>query len=36
VSTLGYTAVSTPREIYLGGPHVCVPVTEIVWPIASS
>ena len=33
---LGYSPVGAPREIYLGGPHVCVPVTEIVWPIASS
>jgi effector-binding domain-containing protein len=31
---LGYAPVGAPREIYLGGPHVCVPVTEIVWPIA--
>jgi len=31
---LGYIPVGAPREIYLGGPHVCVPVTEIVWPIA--
>jgi len=33
--SLGYTTVSTPREIYLGGPNVGAPVTEIVWPIAS-
>ena len=33
---LGYTPAGAPREVYLGGPHVCVPVTEIVWPIASS
>lgn len=31
---LDYTPVGAPREIYLGGPYVCVPVTEIVWPIA--
>ena len=36
MQTLGYTPISIPREIYLGGPNVCVPVTEIVWPIASS
>jgi effector-binding domain-containing protein len=33
---LGYTAAGAPREVYLGGPYVCVPVTEVVWPIASS
>ena len=36
VHGMGYTPVSTPREIYRGGPNVCIPVTEIVWPIASS
>jgi effector-binding domain-containing protein len=36
VHAFGYTTISTPRELYLGGPNVCIPVTEIVWPIASS
>jgi hypothetical protein len=33
---LGYAPAGAPREVYLGGPYVCVPVTEVVWPIASS